>query len=222
MKLFKLIAAIATLFVASPETIQATDWISDPSFYTHSPTTGHRVSQFTPIGPFYIFPRPDYIESGFAHERSSLRVGDSADNYVRISRWGEPVRPYGEWQFPYRPYSVPYDLWGAPFGPFGFGPWGVHGPEAFFGHHAGTKSGARAHRELPYALPFTDDTWYDRRTRPQGRRRHQFDKRSSSFKHDKHYDTKGDGPGHKKQSRDEKQYHDHDHHHDTGGHHAKY
>jgi hypothetical protein len=38
-----------------------------------------------------------------------------------VEQWGNPVRPYEEWQFPFRPYSVPYDAWGPPFGGLGNG-----------------------------------------------------------------------------------------------------
>jgi hypothetical protein len=49
------------------------------------------------------------------HFRSSLQFGPSADHYHRVEQWGPPIQPYGEWRFPFRPYSVPYDQWGAPF-----------------------------------------------------------------------------------------------------------
>ena len=155
--------------------IESAEWISDPSYYTHSPETGTRVTQFAPVGPFYWPARPDFVESGYHHERSSIRVGDSSDNYVRVTRWGEPVRPYGEWQFPYRPYSVPYDMWGPPFPQFGYAPYYGVGPGFGPGFGPGDGPGVGPgvgfpdSRRLPYAQPFTNDTWYDRRTRPQGR-----------------------------------------------------
>ena len=91
------------------------DWITAPSYYSHDPATGERVTQYSPIGPFYTFARPDYQRSGYRNTRSSLQVGDSADNLHVVEEWGRPIRPYGEWRFPYRPYSVPYAGWGAPF-----------------------------------------------------------------------------------------------------------
>jgi hypothetical protein len=93
----------------------AADWIVDRSYYTHDPQTAERVNQYSPIGPFYIFPRGDYQESGYHHYQSSIAVGGSADHYHVVREYGRPVRPYGEWQHPYRPYSVPYSMWGAPF-----------------------------------------------------------------------------------------------------------
>jgi hypothetical protein len=96
------------------------DWITAPSYYTHD-RAGNRVQQYTPIGPFYIFPRPDYQSSGYRHTRSSIQVGSSADHYHLVEEWGRPVRPYDEWRFPYRPYSVPYEQWGPPYAGFGYG-----------------------------------------------------------------------------------------------------
>jgi hypothetical protein len=102
-------------------TAGAADWITAPSTYTHDPTTAERVAQYSPIGPFYYFPRPDYMKSGYRHLRSTIDIGNSSDNLHIVEEWGRPVRPYDEWRFPYRPYSVPYDAWGPPFGGLGGG-----------------------------------------------------------------------------------------------------
>ena len=86
-----------------------------PSTYTHDPTSGSRVPQYAPT------PRPasnevsNFKTSGYTNTRSSLNFAGSSDNYHRVESWGAPVRPYGEWQFPYRPFSSPYPNWGAPF-----------------------------------------------------------------------------------------------------------
>ncbi len=93
----------------------AADWITAPSYYSHDPTTGERVTQYSPIGPFYTYARPDYRRSGYRNTRSSIQAGNSTDNMHIVEEWGRPIRPYGEWRFPYRPYSVPYSGWGAPF-----------------------------------------------------------------------------------------------------------
>ena len=49
----------------------AADWITAPSYYSHDPDTGQRVTQYSPIGPFYTFARPDFQRSGYRHTRSS-------------------------------------------------------------------------------------------------------------------------------------------------------
>jgi hypothetical protein len=98
--------------------LSAADWLTFPGRYSHD-ASGQRVVQYAekvePVAPHAA----DFQESGFRHFRSSIQVGQSADNYYRVQSWGPPVRPYGEWQFPYRPYSVPYDQWGPQPGPFG-------------------------------------------------------------------------------------------------------
>lgn len=92
------------------------DWLTLPGPYSHDPVSGHRVSQYapekTPTAPIAA----DFRTSGYTHTRSTLAYGQSADNYHRVEEWGDPVRPYGEWRFPYRPYSTPYPNWGPPFG----------------------------------------------------------------------------------------------------------
>jgi len=97
------------------------DWITAPSHFTHDPQTGERVDQYTPIGPVYTFARSDFMRSGYRHTASNLQVGRNADHMHIVEEWGRPVRPYGEWEFPFRPYSVPYQLWGPPFGGLGGG-----------------------------------------------------------------------------------------------------
>ncbi len=101
---------LATL--AAGGAAHAADWMFAPSKYTHNSQTGERVTQYSPIGPFYIYPHPNYVKSGYRHTRSTLRGQNSVDQMHIVEEWGRPVRPYGEWQYPYRPYSVPYNAWG--------------------------------------------------------------------------------------------------------------
>ena len=143
--------------------VSASDWLTSPSTYTHDPVTGIRVSQFTPVqGPASPV-ATNFRTSGYTHTRSSLNYGQSADNYHRVKRWGDTVRPYGEWRFPNRPYSTPYSNWGAPYaglnlGFGGLGGIGGHYPGTPFGgypanpslmnpYHLGPNS---AHRDAPY------------------------------------------------------------------------
>lgn len=115
----------------------AADWIASPSFYTHSPETGGRTDQFR-ADTVVMAPAEDPNSRGvYRHYRSSLRVPGFADNLHVVDRSGFEVRPYGEWQFPYRPYSVPYYQWGPQLplvvgngwgwgwggGPWNGGPW---------------------------------------------------------------------------------------------------
>lgn len=129
----------ALLLLSCPGLAAAGDWITAPSTYTHDPNTGERVTQYSPIGPFYAYPESSFVRSGYRNTRSSLQVGTSADHYHTTEQWGAPVQPYGEWQFPYRPFSVPYNAWGPqlfggiplgglPFGGVGAGYGGVGFP----------------------------------------------------------------------------------------------
>jgi hypothetical protein len=157
---------------------EAADWITAPSTFTHDPTTAERVAQYSPIGPFYYYQRPDYMKSGYRHLRSTIDLGNSSDSLHIVEEWGRPVRPYDEWRFPYRPFSVPYDAWGPPFGglgggngmfPYsgggfgggGFGPWwpGGGGPGGNFGNQPAVN----------FAQPWLDGHWpqYDFNDRSQ-------------------------------------------------------
>jgi hypothetical protein len=97
----------------------AADWLTAPSYYTHDPSSGQRVTQYAEIGPYYYYHRPDFQRSSYRQFRSTIQAGNSADNMHIVEEYGNPVRPYEEWRFPYRPYSVPYDQWGPPFGGLG-------------------------------------------------------------------------------------------------------
>jgi hypothetical protein len=115
------------LAVVTP--VAGADWIAAPSRYTHEPQTGHRVWQYAPILP--VPHQPMYGRSAYRQARSSLQVGNSIDQFHVVEEYGHPVRPYGEWRFPFRPFSVPYDLWGpAPGVVPGFGYGYGYGPGA--------------------------------------------------------------------------------------------
>lgn len=110
-------------FVTMP-TVNAVDWMTLPSRYTHD-VSGQRVAQYATPAPAYAPTAPNFRTSGYTHLRSSIQFGQTADNYHRVEQWGEPVRPYGEWRFPYRPFAQPYQTWGPPYA--GLGPIGVFG-----------------------------------------------------------------------------------------------
>lgn len=163
----------------------AADWLTAPSYYTHDPQTGQRVTQYAEVGPFYYYYRPDFQRSGYRNYRSTIQTGNSADNMHIVEEYGRPVRPYEEWRFPYRPYSVPYDAWGPPFGglggiggyggyqgypggpfppngPIGPGPVGPVGPVGPAGNWGPNNGGSRN-----YAQPWLDGYYptYDRNDR---------------------------------------------------------
>jgi hypothetical protein len=101
--------------------LSAADWASAPSYFTHDWTSGQRVAQYAPIGPFYYYGRSNYLKSGYRQYRSTLDLGNSSDNMHVVEQWGAQVVPYEQWRFPYRPYSAPYAAWGPPYGGLGGG-----------------------------------------------------------------------------------------------------
>jgi hypothetical protein len=116
---------LAILMLSVAGTTSAGDWLTLPSTYSHD-ATGRRVAQYRPIeAP--TAPLVALRSSGYTHTRSTLNYGQSADNYHREEKWGDPVRPYGEWRFPYRPFSTPYPNWGAPYAGFNLGVGGYGG-----------------------------------------------------------------------------------------------
>lgn len=116
MRTLMLLTLGVALCAPASQPAHARDWIFSPSTYSHDWQNGQRVTQFAPIPPVIVYQRPDYLKSGFRHQRSTINAGGSQDNYIVVDQYGGEVRPYGEWLFPYRPYSVPYDAWGPPFG----------------------------------------------------------------------------------------------------------
>ncbi len=111
------LSAVARAAVADAET----SWIFKPSRYSHNPATGVRISQYAPKAPAFAPADPTYLQSGYRHIRSTIRgAHGSADRMHVVQTWGagEAIRPYGEWQFPYRAGATPYGPWGNPQGPW--------------------------------------------------------------------------------------------------------
>ena len=110
-------------------------WIFRPSYYSHSPATGERVVQFAPPEPAYVRVDDTYMESGYRHNQRVMRGLDgTADRTHIVQTWGngDSIRPYGEWEYPFRPGATPYGPWsyapGAGNPPY-YQPWaGPYGP----------------------------------------------------------------------------------------------
>ncbi len=124
---------LLSLVTFGPRYAPASNWLTMPSTYTHDPSTGARVSQYSPIAAPTAAVVSNFQTSGYTHTRSSLAYGQSADNYHRVEQWGAPVRPYGEWRFPNRPYSSPYPNWGPPYAGLNLGLGGVYPGQNFPG-----------------------------------------------------------------------------------------
>ena len=121
-----LAAALAVIAVVGTAPAEA-GWIFRRSSYTHDPASGRRVAQYAPPKPAYLRSDPTYQQSAYIHNRSTLRAGGSADRFHIVETWGagEAIRPYGEWQRPFREGATPYGPWGNPSGPWTtpFGAW---------------------------------------------------------------------------------------------------
>ena len=150
---------VTLLLVSSASSARAADWLTAPSYFTHDEQTGQRVPQYAESKPVHFAFDPTYVRSGFHHMRSSIRVGQSADHFHVVEEWGRPVRPYGEWRFPYRPYSVPYHLWGPPFaGLTIIPPWPYHGGYGAGyggGGHPGVGPAPGSFPPSPFGAPFS-------------------------------------------------------------------
>ncbi len=123
--------ALVLAVMCASSIAEANDWLTLPSSFSHD-ANGVRVAQYAPINAPAVAAAPPLQTSGYTHTRSSLNYGQSADNYHRVEEWGAPVRPYGEWRFPYRPFSTPYPNWGPPYAGLNLGfPFAGYGP--YFG-----------------------------------------------------------------------------------------
>jgi hypothetical protein len=141
MKTRHILVAFCGLFALTASVSLAGEWVTARSCYTHDPQTGEHVQQYAPIGPFYLQAQGNYRRSGYHHTRSSIQVGTSSDNYHVVERFGESVRPYGEWRFPFRPHSVPAYLSTPQFHGRGYG--GQYGGGHYGGgYYGGLRLGA--------------------------------------------------------------------------------
>ena len=52
----------------------AADWLTAPSYYTHDPSSGQRVTQYAEIGPYYYYHRSDYQRSSYRQFRSTIQA----------------------------------------------------------------------------------------------------------------------------------------------------
>ncbi|NQT38337.1 MAG: hypothetical protein HQ581_12645 [Planctomycetes bacterium] len=112
---------VLILAVGAPATASAAAWAFHKATFSHDPETGEQVRQFVPVEPVYVRVDPTYEKSGYRHTRSSLRGADgSADRLHVVETWGRgrSIRPYGEWQFPFRAGATPYGPWGNSRGPW--------------------------------------------------------------------------------------------------------
>jgi hypothetical protein len=116
MRLHHAIPFVLVVFLASTAAASEVSWMFQPGYFTHSPTSGQRVAQYEPEQPSYVNVDPTYQESGYRHQL--IYVGTDVLNLVQTWGQGTAIRPYGEWEFPYRAGATPYGPWGNPQGPW--------------------------------------------------------------------------------------------------------
>ena len=113
---------VALLLAVAPAGAMAEEasWIFRPATYSHSPSTGKRIAQYQPEEPAVLHCDPSYQESGYRHEVITIGHGEGADHLNYIQTWGLGVgiRPYGEWEYPFRAGATPLGPWGNPQGPW--------------------------------------------------------------------------------------------------------
>jgi hypothetical protein len=138
MRLHHAILFVLSSFVGAAAQASDASWIFHPGYYTHSPVTGQRVAQYEPERPSIVPIDPTYQESGYRHQL--IQNGTDWLNLVQTWGAGTSIRPYGEWEYPYRagatpfgpwgnpqgPWTLPFDSWQNPYGlnrlPYGYGP----------------------------------------------------------------------------------------------------
>lgn len=163
-----LTAATSVIVLLCITTAQAS-WVFRPSYFSHDPADGQRVAQYSPGVPPQVWVDPTYRQSAYRHNRMTLRGADgSIDRLHVVETWGEGefIRPYGEWQFPFRagatqfgPWGNPQGPWTSPFGswmnPYGLGqlpypPWGGAYPVPYSGPRGYPRGGPRP---VPHGSP---------------------------------------------------------------------
>ena len=116
MRLHHAIFFILSVFVVPAAQASDVSWIFRPGYYTHSPVTGQRVAQYEPERPSIVPTDPTYQESGYRHQ--IIQAGNDRLNIVQTWGAGTAIRPYGEWEYPYRAGATPFGPWGNPQGPW--------------------------------------------------------------------------------------------------------
>jgi hypothetical protein len=159
----RLLGILAALYIASTTVARADSWIFQPSYFTHSPDTGERVTQYAPPAPSYIRSGENYLQSGYRHHTIDIPGPGGNDHMHVVETWGlgDQIRPYGEWLRPYRPGATPYGLWGYPQGrgaggptPYGSMPGNPAYPQAYPGPNGANPYGANPYGASPYGAGY--------------------------------------------------------------------
>ncbi len=159
MRLHHAIFLVSSIFIVSAAQAGDASWMFRPGYYTHSPLTGQRVAQYEPEQPSIVPTDPTYQESGYRHQL--FQVGNDRLNIVQTWGAGTLIRPYGEWEYPYRAGATPFGPWGNPQGPWTLpfdswqNPYGLNRLSYGYGGRSSASgpSGAGAWQAGPQAAP---------------------------------------------------------------------
>jgi hypothetical protein len=157
MRLHHAIPLVLSFLPISPVAASEVSWMFCPGYYTHSPITGKRVAQYEPDSPSYVTVDPTYQESGYRHEL--IQAGNDIVNIVQTWGAGTAIRPYGEWEYPYRAGATPYGPWGNPQGPWTLpfdawrNPYGLNRPPYYGYGQPGYGNGRPVAQPMPQPTP---------------------------------------------------------------------
>ncbi len=119
LSLSSITAVVAATVVSFSSPCLGESWIFQPSYFSHQ-ENGERVAQYAPPIPPVAPYAPNYVVSGYRHSKSTIRSAESYDHLHIVKTWGlgAYIRPYEEWEFPFREGATPFGPWGNPQGPW--------------------------------------------------------------------------------------------------------
>lgn len=150
---------------AQQEPAEYSSTLFDRSYFTHKPGSDQRVVQYAPNQPAYRT-EGHYERSAFRYTQSTIGRGRNADRLNVVETWGRgaEIRPYGEWERPFRRGAQP--IW-------------MTDPQAYF----------YGSYPYPYLSENRDNITFDNRTRRGGKQ----DKKSYNKGHEQGGSMHGGG-----------------------------
>ena len=94
--------------------------------FAHDRAAGRPI---LPGVPAFTWTDDTYQESVFRYNMVTVGAGSNADHLNIVQTWGQGqfMRPYGEWEYPFRPGATPYSPWPVPFFNSGLNSFGQNG-----------------------------------------------------------------------------------------------